>query len=122
MCVCIVNNPSITLAYLDQNQLTANLFELWVHLIPHMKYDFEWRRSMMAFLSLFLMQQSSLNTILSSNLGFILKKIIYFGEKLMENITRKRLNGDPNCQDLDGSQVKKYKIFFLIRNSSKKTL
>jgi hypothetical protein len=71
-----------------------------------MKYDFEWRRSMMAFLSLFLLDQYKLNNILNSNLGFILKKIIYFGEKLMENYTRKILNGDRNSLDLDGSQVK----------------
>ncbi len=109
-----MNNPLITLAYLEQKQLTANLFELWINLIPHMKYDFEWRRSMMAFLSLFLTDTSKLNNILSSNLAFILKKIIYFGEKLMENFTRKKLNGEQNGQDLDGSQVIKLLTFLIV--------
>jgi len=105
-----VNNPTITLAYLEQMQLTAHLFEFWVNLIPHMKYDFEWRRSMMAFLSLFLVPTSQLNNILSSNLAFVLKKIIYFGEKLMEDAVRKNLNPDKNGQDFDGSQVIKLQI------------
>lgn len=98
------------MAYFEQNNLTANLFELWVSLIAYMKYDFELRRSMMGFTSLFLLDLSKINNMLSSNLGFILKKIIYFGEKLIEYYTKKKLTAGQINQYSESSQVK-IKIF-----------
>ncbi len=86
--------------------MTADVFELWINLIPYMKYDFEWRRSMMAFSSIIIIDPSNLNQILKNNLSFILKKIIYFGEKLLENIKRKNLEANQGkLSDLDVSEV-----------------
>jgi len=98
-----MNNPIITYNYFVITQMTNNFFEFWFDLIPHMNYDFEWRRSMMAFLSIFVLDISHLESILTNNMSFFLKKIIYFGENLIDYYKRKKLKKGQG--DEEGSEV-----------------
>ena len=105
-----MNNPSLTIDYIEQNQLTSNLFELWINLIAEMKYEFEWRRSMMGFLSIFLLDYTKLNSILANNFPFILGRILFFGKKLIDNYNFKKLTNTNNL--IEAEEVI---IFFIFK-------
>jgi len=79
-----VYDPKLTNRILEEMNITGHLFELWVDLISQMKFDFEYRRSLMAFASLMLIDNRELSPILRDNVGFIFNKIVFICGKLSE--------------------------------------
>lgn len=80
----MVYNPKLTICSLDELNITGHLFELWIPLIDSMRFDFEYRRTAMAFFSLLLIDSHLLCDVLKSNLIFIISKGIEVCSKLTD--------------------------------------
>ena len=59
----IYNNPELTLTLLDNMNVTANFFELWITILKGMNHDFEMRRTLYGFASILLVEPSKLNPV-----------------------------------------------------------
>jgi hypothetical protein len=77
---------------LDEMKITHHLFEMWIPLIENMRFDFEYRRTMMAFTSLLLIDYNSLNPVIRDNLPFVVGKVVELCKKITEIKERKNEN------------------------------
>jgi hypothetical protein len=89
--LCYVYNPHMTNAITEEINLTPQIFEMWIGMINNMRFDFEYRRTSLAFSSLLLIDESQLNLILKNNMTFILSKIIELLKKCVEMKERKKV-------------------------------
>lgn len=92
--LCYVYNPHMTNAIIEEINITHQIFEMWVGMINLMRFDFEFRRTSLAFSSLLLIDESLLNVILKNNMTFILSKIIDLLKKCLEMKERKKVKDE----------------------------
>jgi hypothetical protein len=87
--LCYVYNPQMTNAIVEEINFAPQNLEMWVEMINNMRFDFEFRRTSLAYSSVLLIEESKLNLILRNNLGFVLTKIIELLRKCVEIKERK---------------------------------
>jgi hypothetical protein len=80
--LCYVYNPKLTNSIIEGMNLTQQLFEMWISQINNLRYDFEYRRTVMAFSSILLINRNELNPVISDNLSFMMIRIIELFNKL----------------------------------------
>jgi hypothetical protein len=70
------------MAKLENLNITPQLFELWTDLINNMRFEFEYRRTMMAFTALLSLDYCNMNSVIRDNLLFLFEKTVDLSLKI----------------------------------------
>jgi hypothetical protein len=88
--LCYIYNPNYTNIIIEEMNLTQSFLDVWTSSLKNYRFDFEYRRTAMAFTSFFLIEENKLNPVLKNNMRFIFSQILDLLQKCREIRERKK--------------------------------